>query len=244
MSKTERIREDCRVLMAGEDGAPTPAGLDIMSSTSTHLEQGFAKILRWISNEFRSLGGAGGSGGQLDFDDVDVHPLMKESVAWLKKRPELLTEALTILSESRQASLLSAFIAALTRGGPSGLPRPIELHAHDPMRYVGDMLAWVHQSIAAEREFLDGLFGMKSDGRMVGSARDFVGKKGEEEEWIQELMDLAVSKLCVPLKVSSRALSCAIPFLTVAEEQSAANGPLAGEQHRFIQDCQPVAVLS
>lgn len=189
--------------MAGEDGAPTPAGLDIMSSTSTHLEQGFAKILRWISNEFRSLGGSSGSGVQLDFDDVDVHPLMRESVAWLKKRPELLTEALTILSEARQASLLSAFITALTRGGPSGLPRPIELHAHDPMRYVGDMLAWVHQAIAAEREFLEGLFGIKSDGRMVGSARDFVGKKGEEEEWIQELMDLAVSKLCVPLKVHS-----------------------------------------
>ncbi|KAF5335710.1 hypothetical protein D9611_009742 [Ephemerocybe angulata] len=38
--------------------------------------------------------------------------------------------------------------------GPGGLPRPIELHAHDPIRYVGDMLAWVHQSIAAEREIL------------------------------------------------------------------------------------------
>jgi hypothetical protein len=34
---------------------------------------------------------------------------------------------------------------ALTRGGPGGLPRPIEIHAHDPRRYVADMLAWVHQ---------------------------------------------------------------------------------------------------
>lgn len=25
------------------------------------------------------------------------------------------------------------------------MPRPIEMHAHDPRRYVGDMLAWVHQ---------------------------------------------------------------------------------------------------
>ena len=24
-----------------------------------------------------------------------------------------------------------------------GKPKPIELHAHDPIRYVGDMLAWV-----------------------------------------------------------------------------------------------------
>lgn len=68
------------------------------------------------------------------------------------------------------------------------------------MRYVGDMLAWVHQSIAAEQEFLESLFDLKSAKRMVGSVRNF-GDGGEEEEWIQELLDLAVGKLCVPLKV-------------------------------------------
>lgn len=79
------------------------------------------------------------------------------------------------------------------------MPRPIELHAHDPMRYVGDMLAWVHQSIAAEREFLESLFGIKSDGRMVGSVRKF--EDNENEEWVKELMDAAMGKLCIPLKV-------------------------------------------
>jgi hypothetical protein len=61
------------------------------------------------------------------------------------------------------------------------------------------MLAWVHQAIAAEREFLESLFGLKNDRRMVGSVR--VQGASEEEEWIRELMDLAVGKLCVPLKV-------------------------------------------
>ena len=51
------------------------------------------------------------------------------------------------------------FIAALTKGGPGGMPRPIEMHAHDPRRYLGDMLAWVHQSLASEKEFLNSLFG-------------------------------------------------------------------------------------
>jgi conserved oligomeric Golgi complex subunit 6 len=69
------------------------------------------------------------------------------------------------------------------------------------MRYAGDMLAWVHQVIAAEREFLESLFGVKGDGRMVGSVRTF--QVSEEEEWIKELMDSAVGKLCVPLKVGS-----------------------------------------
>jgi hypothetical protein len=67
------------------------------------------------------------------------------------------------------------------------------------MRYIGDMLAWIHQTIAAEREFLESLFDVKSDMRMVGSVRTF--EKSEEEEWIQELMDAAMSKVSVPLKV-------------------------------------------
>lgn len=50
------------------------------------------------------------------------------------------------------------FVVALTRGGPNGIPRPIELHAHDPVRYCGDMLAWVHQAIATENEFFRVLF--------------------------------------------------------------------------------------
>lgn len=45
----------------------------------------------------------------------------------------------------RHNALFRRFISALTRGGPGGLPRPIEVHAHDPLRYVGDMLAWLHQ---------------------------------------------------------------------------------------------------
>jgi hypothetical protein len=76
------------------------------------------------------------------------------------------------------------FVEALTRGvdaGASGgaagkgkdamAARPIELHAHDPIRYVGDILAWVHQAMAGEREFLESLFGLKETGRRVGAAR-------------------------------------------------------------------------
>ena len=223
-----------------------------MSSTSTHLEQGYDKILRFLSNEFRRTG--------KDYS-MEVTSTMRESVVRLKKRPELLTyvpllskcwseidyvapsESLTILSSTRQNSLLTSFLTALTRGGPSGLPRPIELHAHDPLRYVGDMLAWVHQAIAAEREFLEMLFGVgvESGGRrrMVGSVRDFGrkrvegedGEDGEEEEdWIRELMDLGVGKLCVPLKVIPRLCSEMYErMLKCIVESGAPDGTVPGE---------------
>lgn len=103
------------------------------------------------------------------------------------------------------------------------------------------MLAWVHQSIAAEREFLESLFGLKSDGRMVGSVRDFT-TRGEEEDWIRELMDLALGKLCVPLKVGFiRFFLVALPsgcLLLIDHlfeiDACSANDKIAREQHCFV----------
>ena len=60
---------------------------------------------------------------------------------------------------SRRNAIVKLFIDALTKGGPNGQsPRPIELNSHDPIRYMGDMLAWIHQSTASENEFLRSLF--------------------------------------------------------------------------------------
>ncbi|KAF8548578.1 oligomeric complex COG6 [Imleria badia] len=189
MNKTERIRTDCRVLMSGEDG-PTNAGMDIMTRTSSYLEQGYDKTHRWLTFEFRRIGRE---------SQLEVTSVMCDAIRRLSLRPELLSDALTFLSEARQSTLLALFLEALTRGGPSGLPRPIELHAHDPIRYVGDMLAWVHQAIAAECEFLESLFGLNGQTRMVGAVRTFSGS--EEEEWVKDLLNSSVGKLCVPLKV-------------------------------------------
>ncbi|KAI9065410.1 oligomeric complex COG6 [Trametes sanguinea] len=206
MDKAARIQADCRVLLTasltlpapssgegededGEDRA-TKAGRDILAATAAQLEQAYDKIFRWCCFEFRQMGKDA---------SLDVSPTMREAVKRLRERPELLMEALTYLSQTRQATLLSSFMDALTRGGPGGLPRPIELHAHDPLRYVGDMLAWVHQAIAAEHEFLESLFGMRNARRMVGAERTFGAS--EEESWIAELLDGAVRGLCGPLRV-------------------------------------------
>ena len=80
MDKTEKIRQDCQVLMAGEDG-PTQVGLDIMSSTSSNLEQAYEKIFRWCSFEFRQMGRE---------VQVEVSPTMHEAITRLRQRQELL----------------------------------------------------------------------------------------------------------------------------------------------------------
>ncbi|EMD38160.1 hypothetical protein CERSUDRAFT_113315 [Gelatoporia subvermispora B] len=189
MDRAQKIRDDCRVLLSGADGEPT-AGLEITLATSALLEQAYDKLFRWCSTEFLQTGRDA---------QLEAGPVLREAVRRLQQRPELLTEALSHLAQTRHVTLLGAFTNALTRGGPGGLPRPIELHAHDPLRYVGDMLAWAHQALAAEREGLEGLFGVAGKARrMVGAVRT---REGTEEAWMGALLDRAVGGLGAPLKV-------------------------------------------
>lgn len=70
---------------------------------------------------------------------------MRRGMTALRGRPTLFKVCLEDLGSSRRQTTFKKFLAALTKGGPGGVPRPIEVHAHDPLRYVGDMLAWLHQ---------------------------------------------------------------------------------------------------
>lgn len=64
---------------------------------------------------------------------------------------------------ARRSHIVKGFIDALTKGGPGGVPKPIELLSHDPLRYIGDMLAWIHQVFASEKELTLNLLRICSD---------------------------------------------------------------------------------
>lgn len=98
----------------------------------------------------------------------DIHPHLARALCLLlRSRPAYFDLCLADVCAVRRASLVRRFGLALTRGSQtaavgatsssaaasssaassnaSGGARPIDLHAHDPFRYVSDMLAWVHQ---------------------------------------------------------------------------------------------------
>jgi hypothetical protein len=61
------------------------------------------------------------------------------------------------IGTARNKTLVKSFIDALTKGGPNGTPRPIEMQSHDPRRFVGDMAAWLHQTLAGEQEMVSSM---------------------------------------------------------------------------------------
>lgn len=76
------------------------------------------------------------------------------------------------------------------------------------------MLAFVHQSTAGEREFLDALFDVKSGiRRMVGQERVVRGdgeKEEEEEGLARKCLDKHLEGLARPLKVRIKLFSGAV----------------------------------
>ncbi|CBQ71398.1 related to conserved oligomeric Golgi complex component 6 [Sporisorium reilianum SRZ2] len=216
MDKLQRIRSECQVLLQGSEaasgsmaGGGTRAGMEIMSATAHDLEQAYQKLYKWCSFEFR----------QPVKEGLEVSPSLREATRRLKHaRQDLLRSALTTLVQTRSAILATAFTAALTVGAgpPTYLPGPIELHAHDPLRYVGDMLAWIHQSVASEREFLTALFDEQEGegGRRIGQRRrglegslDLTGtdaaslRLGAGEALVREVLNSILDACCRPLKV-------------------------------------------
>ena len=77
---------------------------------------------------------------------------LSKGLLYLQEKDVYFSHVIEEFISSRRQLIVRQFLDALTVGGPGGTPRPIEMHAHEPTRYVGDMLAWLHQVCPGEAE--------------------------------------------------------------------------------------------
>ena len=139
IGRIQQIHDQCKVLLRTN---VQQAGLSIMESMATLQESSYERLYRWTHATCRGL-----------TQESSEHPaLLIRAMHVLRDRPVLFDFCVSELSSARHTAVARTFIAALTRGGVGGTPRPIEMHSHDPIRYASDMLAWIHQAAAAEHE--------------------------------------------------------------------------------------------
>ncbi|XP_051963265.1 conserved oligomeric Golgi complex subunit 6-like isoform X1 [Xyrauchen texanus] len=174
LSRVKNIHEDVKILLRTNQQT---AGLEIMEQMAVLQETAYEQLYRWAQNECRGL----------TQETCDIPPVLSQAMEALQDRPVLYKYTLDEFGTARRSAVVRGFIDALTRGGPGGTPRPIEMHSHDPMRYVGDMLAWLHQATASEKEHLEALLKQ-------------VTVQGVEEN-MQEVVGHITEGVCRPLKV-------------------------------------------
>lgn len=149
LARVKQVHHDCEVLLGGENER---LGLEIMEKSARNLNSAYQKLYVWIQKEFRSL----------NLEDPRISSSIRRALRVLAERPSLFHSCLDFFAEARDFILSDAFHYALSdavsgAGGDRSV-KPIEFSAYDPMRYIGDMLAWVHSTTVSEREALEALF--------------------------------------------------------------------------------------
>lgn len=154
LARIKQVHSDCKVLLGSENQR---LGLELMEQSSRHLNNGYQKLYRWIQNEFKTL----------DLENPQINAFMRKSLRTLAERPALFESCLDSFSEAREHILTDGFHSALAGSSMNhdtdSMMKPIELHAHDALRYIGDMLAWTHSATVSEREALESLFIAEGD---------------------------------------------------------------------------------
>ena len=149
LTRVKKIHQDSQILLGTENQR---LGLEILEQSSKQVNGAYQKLYRWIQREFKSL----------DLENPQISTAIRRALRVLAERPTLFQNCLDFFAEARENVLSNNFYAALT-GAPVDPDHPvmgkaIELSAHDPLRYVGDMLAWAHSATVSEREALEVLF--------------------------------------------------------------------------------------
>ncbi|XP_060811125.1 conserved oligomeric Golgi complex subunit 6 [Bombus pascuorum] len=138
VNRVQEIHSSCRILM--QSGYQT-LGLDIMQRMTLLQEAALERLYRWTQNQCKHI------------ENERLAPLLIKAMNKLQDRPVLFKYILDEYCAARRTALVGSFIDALTLGeGYGSTPNPIEMHANDPKRYIGDMLAWLHQVIPVEKE--------------------------------------------------------------------------------------------
>ena len=186
LKRVKQIYVDCQVLLGSENQR---LGLELMDQSSRKLNVGYQKLYRWIQKEFKNL----------NLENPQISSIIRRALRALAERPSLFQSCLDFFAEAREHVLTDAFYAALTgssiENDQNPMTKPIEFHAHDPLRYVGDMLAWTHSATVSERESLETLFISEGDeiskGLLAGrEAEPWTAADGEVFDGRKALGDL------------------------------------------------------
>ncbi|KAH7687077.1 Conserved oligomeric Golgi complex subunit 6 protein [Dioscorea alata] len=212
LAHVQEIHANCKVLLRTHHQR---AGLELMDMMSVYQEGAYERLCRWVQGECKKLG---------DSDNPEVDDLLKTAVRCLKERPVLFKYCAEEVANMRHHALFRRFISALTRGGPGGLPRPIEVHAHDPLRYVGDMLGWLHQALASERELVLALLEPDAITETGPTAQHF--SKGSESDLAKTepgttfVLDRIFEGACRPFKIRVEQVLQSQPSLIISYKLS------------------------
>eukprot|EP00668_Euglena_longa_P004263 GGOE01004998.1.p1 GENE.GGOE01004998.1~~GGOE01004998.1.p1 ORF type:complete len:656 (-),score=190.33 GGOE01004998.1:147-2093(-) len=179
LAKVHSIHKNCKELLNANH---QQAGIEIMEEMYMYQLSGYERLFKYAHKMCLDI---------MLTDGPEITPNLITALDALRERPALWVQCMQEVTKGRRTAIVRNFFDALSAGS-----RPIDAQSSDALRYVGDMLAWIHQSVAEENELLQNFFEGKG-------AHPIVDTEGMEANDISklELLDQIFEGLAKHLKV-------------------------------------------
>lgn len=159
VEKALQIKERATFLLALPSSR---AGSSLISRTNQTLDFINKKVFNHLIDFLHNYESNSQLLGERSFDPDDKNLLLfQKSLIYLSSDLEHFNEFLKRVTSVRSKSVLDEFLSQFDFNPKDS--KPILLSAQDPLRYIGDVLANIHSSIANEADFVKSLFKFQLD---------------------------------------------------------------------------------
>ncbi|SCU88526.1 LADA_0E10682g1_1 [Lachancea dasiensis] len=175
VNKLMRIKETSSHLLALEN---PKAGQSLLQQTNMKLSGASKRIYNYLINFFYDLQSASKTFGERAFASDDRSLInFQKSMIYMSNDLPLFNEVLKKIVRLRSQRVLDDFLSQFDVD-PSKNSRPIVMSAHDPVRYLGDVLAHVHSLIVDEADFMNSMFKFQ-DLKIEGTPKSVLQENGD-----------------------------------------------------------------
>ncbi|CAH8471194.1 unnamed protein product [Heterobilharzia americana] len=150
LSRCRQMKNNCKELLQAKE---ISFSYSMMNSVMKTLDVAFERLYDWTQNECRR-----------QFQEVpEISLYLRRALSELQEKPVLLKYSLDEYCGARRKASIRLFMDALSvRLDPNPNTtdhsvnmlhtKPIEMRSHDPVRFVSDVLACIHQLTASEKD--------------------------------------------------------------------------------------------
>lgn len=184
LAKAEGINENCSILLSIDN---PQLGLKIMAKSNHIINRARDRIISYTNKTLSNL---------YSLNQKSRLGVLHQCFRYLRGQLNYFQSVVNLFSEARSKLLVDEFYKQtqgdLDSTSKMDSTRPIFLSAHDPTRFVGDLLAYVHSVAVNELETMNSIFLI-----------DEIESEEERKEFkniVQEVMDKVMKALSRPVK--------------------------------------------
>lgn len=152
--KCENIHENCSILLSVDN---PQLGLKIMSKFNQLINKSLERIISFTNKTLNNL---------YSLNTTTKLTTLQKCLKFLRTRLNYFNSVVENFVDARSKLIIDEFLSQINgdldksdnRSGSFLRDRPIILSAHDPVRFIGDLLAYIHSVVVNETETISSIF--------------------------------------------------------------------------------------